>query len=634
MWRSLRVHYKLLACNAVCVAFIVTLVCIAMSGLQQMPGQSTSQADNVFWLWGWAAVFCVCVLLMGFWVGMDIGRPIQRGKTFARTLASGNFEARWQEMADSELGDMAKDLNQALDIVLDQSSQYRDILNSLPNPLATLDSNRNFTFVNTAAEKQFGMLCTDLLGKQCSTWGAAVCNTEHCALECYLRGIKDVVFHQPGMGTLKAMVVPLNNRLGEHIGFIDMVFDITEEYNNRQRIAALHDTIADSAHDAQDIAQRQSSLFDTVIAQLATTSGIAREQDEASTRTVSEVEEMSAAMTHIAERAADATHNAQASEEEAERGAVMVEQAIEGIRRLTAQTNTLASTMEQLNEHAFNVSRVITLIEDIADQTNLLALNAAIEAARAGEAGRGFAVVADEVRKLAEKTMQATGDVARAIKAIQSSAQTSSQATGQAVELSTESEEFISKFGEILNRILEVARKTAVEIHSIASAAETQSSVTDSIRERMQSLNAGARESASNMAQSAQEVRKLGDLSQQLRRIIDSMRDEKRRAERISLESPTEGHLQCQGRKVRLFVVNISTTGICVQHLDPLRVKQDEQVEIVVEQSPWHLHEQAILVWKDDQYCGLQWVQPLTLSTEQIKMNAEACPPLSEEASR
>lgn len=317
---------------------------------------------------------------------MDIGRPIQRGKTFARTLASGNFEARWQEMADSELGDMAKDLNQALDIVLDQSSQYRDILNSLPNPLATLDSNRNFTFVNTAAEKQFGMLCTDLLGKQCSTWGAAVCNTEHCALECYLRGIKDVVFHQPGMGTLKAMVVPLNNRLGEHIGFIDMVFDITEEYNNRQRIAALHDTIADSAHDAQDIAQRQSSLFDTVIAQLATTSGIARKQDEASTRTVSEVEEMSAAMTHIAERAADATHNAQASEEEAERGAVMVEQAIEGIRRLTAQTNTLASTMEQLNEHAFSVSRVITLIEDIADQTNLLALNAAIEAARAGEA--------------------------------------------------------------------------------------------------------------------------------------------------------------------------------------------------------------------------------------------------------
>ena len=225
--------------------------------------------------------------------------------------------------------------------------------------------------------------------------------------------------------------------------------------------------------------------------------------------------------------------------------------------------------------------------------------------------------------------MQATGEVAQAVKAIQSSTQTSSRSTSQAVELSTESKEFISQFGAILNRILDMARKTAVEIHSIASAAETQSSITGSIRERMQSLSSSAQESAANMAESTQQVTELGELSQQLRRIIDSMRDDKRRAERIPLESPTEGHIQYQGRKVRLFVVNISTTGICVQYLDPLRAKQDEQVEIVVEQSPWHLHEQATLVWKDDQYCGLQWIQPLALSTEQLKKNAAACLPIS-----
>lgn len=627
MWRSLRVHYKLLACNVVCVAFIFIIICMATSGLPQTP--STGPADGGVQLWGWGAAFSVCVLILGFLVGMNIEKPIQRGRVFAEKLASGDFEVRWHEKAGGELGDMATALNRALDIVLDQSSQYRDILNSLPNPLATLDKDRNFTFVNTAAEKQFGMLCGDLLGKQCSNWGAVVCNTEHCALECYLRGIKDVVFHQPGMGTLKAMVVPLNDRAGEHVGYIDMVFDITEEYNNRQRIASLHDTIAESASEAQAVAQRQSQVFETVIAQLATTSGIAREQDEASKQTSGEVEDMNATMTHIAERAADATLNAQASEEEAGRGAAMVEQAIEGVGRLTAQIHALAGNMDKLNEHSTNVSHVITLIEDIADQTNLLALNAAIEAARAGEAGRGFAVVADEVRKLAEKTIQATGEVAQAVKSIQSSAQTSSRSTSQAVELSTESKEFISQFGAILNRILDMARKTAAEIHAIASAAETQSSITDSIRERMKSLSSNAQESAANMEESTQQVTELGELSQQLRRIIDSMRDDKRRAERISLESPTEGFLEHKGRKVRLFVVNISTTGICVQYLDPVRAEQDEQVDIVLEQAPWHLHERAMLVWKDDQYCGLQWIQPLSLSTEQIKKNAAASIPLS-----
>ena len=197
------------------------------------------------------------------------------------------------------------------------------------------------------------------------------------------------------------------------------------------------------------------------------------------------------------------------------------------------------------------------------------------------------------------------------------------------MELSTESKEFISQFGAILNRILDMARKTAAEIHAIASAAETQSSITDSIRERMKSLSSNAQESAANMEESTQQVTELGELSQQLRRIIDSMRDDKRRAERISLESPTEGFLEHKGRKVRLFVVNISTTGICVQYLDPVRAEQDEQVDIVLEQAPWHLHERAMLVWKDDQYCGLQWIQPLSLSTEQIKKNAAASIPLS-----
>lgn len=625
MQQTLRVHSKLLICSLTSVAFVLVLAFISTVALQQCETQGANNlGPKLRLIWISALAFCICVMGVGRLMGSGICRAITRGTMFAKTLASGNFEERWHETEGGELGEMSKALNRALDIVLDQSSQYRDILNSLPNPLATLDKDRNFTFVNAAAEKQFGMLCKDLVGKQCSTWGASVCNTEHCALECHLRGIKDVTFHQPGMGTLKAMVVPLNDRQGNHIGYIDMVFDITEEYNNRQRIAALHDTIADSAGEAQTIAVRQAEVFERVIGQLATTSAIAQEQDTASNQTAAEVVEMSAAMVEIAERVADATRIAQTSQEEAGRGASMVGKAIEGVQRLTAQTNALAGNMDKLSEHSTNVSHVITLIQDIADQTNLLALNAAIEAARAGEAGRGFAVVADEVRKLAEKTMHATGDVDQAVKAIQASVNTSSQATTQAVALSNESVEFISQFGEILDRILHMARNTAAEIGTIAHAAEKQTAITASIGERMKTLGVRARESSGNMEQSTQQVTELSNLAQQLRDIINSMRDEQRRAERVPIQTPTEGVLEYKGKHCRVFMVNISTTGICVQYAEPLMAGQNDEVLVVVQQAPWALREKAVLVWKDDKYCGLQWVAPLQLSNEQIKKNAGA----------
>ncbi|MFR8277322.1 MAG: methyl-accepting chemotaxis protein, partial [Desulfovibrio fairfieldensis] len=128
--------------------------------------------------------------------------------------------------------------------------------------------------------------------------------------------------------------------------------------------------------------------------------------------------EMNATVQEVAKNAGSASSASAETKEKAEAGAQVVEKAVHSIEQVHQMSLELKEDMTQLNEHAQDITRIMGVISDIADQTNLLALNAAIEAARAGEAGRGFAVVADEVRKLAEKTMASTNDVGNAIKAI------------------------------------------------------------------------------------------------------------------------------------------------------------------------------------------------------------------------
>ncbi|MDY0306725.1 MAG: methyl-accepting chemotaxis protein, partial [Desulfovibrionaceae bacterium] len=160
----------------------------------------------------------------------------------------------------------------------------------------------------------------------------------------------------------------------------------------------------------------------------------------------------------------------------------------------------------------------------IADQTNLLALNAAIEAARAGEAGRGFAVVADEVRKLAEKTMTATSEVGAYIKAVQDSARKNIQGTEATVLAVTAGTQTAEKSGEALREIVEMVEKTADQVRSIATASEQQSAASEQISRSTEEINRIAAETAEAMTQSAQAVSDLARLAQTLKTTIDDMR--------------------------------------------------------------------------------------------------------------
>ena len=232
--------------------------------------------------------------------------------------------------------------------------------------------------------------------------------------------------------------------------------------------------------------------------------------------------EMNATVQEVARNAGSASAASAETKQKAEAGAQVVEKAVQSIGQVHQMSLELKEDMVQLNAHAQDISRIMAVISDIADQTNLLALNAAIEAARAGEAGRGFAVVADEVRKLAEKTMASTTDVGNAIKAIQESTAKSMEGVEQSVERIGEATELAGQSGVALEEIVATVEATADQVNAIATASEEQSAASEEINQSIVQVNDMSRQTAEAMAEAAKAV---SDLAAQAQGLTDLIRE-------------------------------------------------------------------------------------------------------------
>ncbi len=234
--------------------------------------------------------------------------------------------------------------------------------------------------------------------------------------------------------------------------------------------------------------------------------------------------EMNATVQEVARNASNASGASSDTRQRAEAGSQVVQDVVQSIGEVQEVSMHLKEEMEQLNAHAQAITRIMSVISDIADQTNLLALNAAIEAARAGEAGRGFAVVADEVRKLAEKTMSSTQDVSNAIQAIQESTAKSMDAVDNAVSRIADATDLAHQSGAALQEIVSTANGTFDQIQAIATASEEQSAASEEINRSISTVNDMSRQTASAMAEAAKAVADLAAQAQSLTGLIQEMK--------------------------------------------------------------------------------------------------------------
>ena len=231
-------------------------------------------------------------------------------------------------------------------------------------------------------------------------------------------------------------------------------------------------------------------------------------------------EEMAATSGDIAQNCQFAAEGSKQANQVALAGAKVVEETIAVMNSIAERVQASSRTVERLGSRSDQIGEIVGTIEDIADQTNLLALNAAIEAARAGEQGRGFAVVADEVRALAERTTKATREIGEMIKAIQLETRGAVVAMEEGVSEVSKGTEKAAKSGEALEQILEQINTVTAQIHQVAVAAEEQTATTSEISGSMHHITEVVHQTSNGAQQSAAAADKLSQLSDELQRQV------------------------------------------------------------------------------------------------------------------
>jgi methyl-accepting chemotaxis protein len=415
------------------------------------------------------------IILIGLYAVRRIVSPIKRLEEAANRVASGSIDVSLEIEMDDEIGRLTKSFNIMV-------NNIRSARTELLNEKAGIQQKVDDAVGTIAAEKLYLTRSVDTMLVS-------------------MNKFKD--------GDLTVRLIPEKD---DEIGRLFTGFNRAIE-NFKTMLNRLAEAVSATSSASTQISSSTEEMAAGASEQTQRTDDIASAVDEMVKTIISNTRGVS-----------DASAIAKNAGEKAKEGGKVVALTIEGMNKVSEVVNHSADTIEELGKSSDEIGAIIQVIEEIADQTNLLALNAAIEAARAGEQGRGFAVVADEVKKLAERTTKATKEIAVMIKQIQANTTGAVKSIKDGTKQVEAGRDLAVKAGSVLNEIINEADKVVDIINQVAAASEEQSSAAENISQNIESITNISHENAIGTQQIAQAAEDLNQLTEKLQVLINQFK--------------------------------------------------------------------------------------------------------------